>query len=57
MSAEIFPVKHPSPLNFFAITNDVKGLEEFFSRESQSGNDGTDYSGLHNSPPFADFST
>ena len=43
----IFPVKHPSPLNCFAITNVFielfKGLEEFFSRESQTVNDGTDY--------------
>ena len=47
MSAEIFPVKHPSPLNFFAITNVFKGLEEFFSRESQTVNDGTDYQGVY----------
>ena len=43
----IFPVKHPSPLNFFAITNVFKGLEEFFSRESQTVNDGTDYQGVY----------
>ena len=41
MSPEMFPVKHPSPLNSFAITNDVKGLEEFFSQKSQTDNDGT----------------
>ena len=42
MPPEMFPVKHPSPLNYFAITNDVKGIEEYFSRESQTANDGTD---------------
>ena len=42
MPAEMFPVKHPSPLNLFAITNDVKGIEEFFSQESQTANDRAD---------------
>ena len=42
MPPELFPVKHPSPLNSFAIVNDVKGIEEYFSRESQTANDATD---------------
>ena len=42
MSPDMFPVKHSSPINIFAITNDVNGLEEFFSQESQTANDGSD---------------
>ena len=42
MPPDIFPVKHPSPLYYFAITNDVKGIEEYFSQESWADNDGTD---------------
>ena len=42
MPPEMFPVKQPSPINYFAINNDVKGIEEYFSRESQTANDGTD---------------
>ena len=40
MPPEMFPVKQPSPLNYFAIANDVKGMEKYLSRESD--NDGTD---------------
>jgi ankyrin repeat protein len=42
MPPENSPVKQPSPLNYFAINNDVKALEDYFSRESQTDNDGTD---------------
>ena len=42
MPPDMFPVKQPSPINYFAINNDVKGIEEYFSRESQTANDGTD---------------
>ena len=40
MPPDMFPVKQPSPLNYFAIANDVKGMEKYLSRESD--NDGTD---------------
>ena len=42
MPPDMFPVKQPSPINYFAINNDVKGMEEYFSRESQTDNDRTD---------------
>ena len=42
MPPELFPIKQPSPLNYYAISDDVKDLEEYFSRESQTANDGTD---------------
>ena len=42
MPPEMFSVKQPSPINYFAINNDVKGIEEYFSQESQTDNDGTD---------------
>ena len=42
MPPEMFSVKQPSPINYFAINNDVKGIEEYFSQDSQTVIDGTD---------------